>query len=361
MVNSGGDLSLASSTYSLNDLILKSGSTASMTVVSLSAIFEINAGANLGTSSHPTVTGNDFSNVPATTASSPAATPPARSSWVAITGAQPFRRRSRRKSTITATRTIRRSILPRISATPPASRPAQPRLTFNSTSSQQIQLTATVTTSPTSEVIDAGTITFTVFYGTEQIGSSTTPKEVSNGSASATYTLPPDEPVGDYTIDAYYSGYYSSSSNVSYLPASDTSHYLTVTPASTSTSVTSAAATFNAASDQSIPLTATVSSAGGTIGEGQVTFTVLQNGTPVGSSVVGTVNNNQANATYDLLATTPGGEYTIQAVFTDPLDFKTSTGTNTLTVPPPRPRSRLPTRPRALAPSPAKASPSPPT
>jgi hypothetical protein len=63
-----------------------------------------------------------------------------------------------------------------------------------------------------------------------------------------------------------------------------------------------------------------------------VTFTVLQNGSPVGSSVIGTVSGNQAKATYDLLAGTAGGSYTIQAVYSDPSDFQTSTGTNTLIV-----------------------------
>ena len=33
-----------------------------------------------------------------------------------------------------------------------------------------------MTTSPTSQVIDVGTVTFTVYDGTEQIGSSTTPE-----------------------------------------------------------------------------------------------------------------------------------------------------------------------------------------
>ena len=41
-----------------------------------------------------------------------------------------------------------------------------------------------------------------------------------------------------------------------------------------------------------------------------------------------------ASADYTLLARTSGGSYTIQAVYTDPLDFTTSTGTNTLVVAP---------------------------
>ena len=97
--------------------------------------------------------------------------------------------------------------------------------------------------------------------------------------------------------------------------------------------LTSAAATFNSGSDQSIPLDRHGEQLRrGTINEGIVTFTILQNNTPVGSSVSGNVTNNQASATYDLLAGTAGGTYTIQAVYTDPADYSTSTGTNQLIV-----------------------------
>ncbi len=63
-----------------------------------------------------------------------------------------------------------------------------------------------------------------------------------------------------------------------------------------------------------------------------MTFTILSGGNPVGSPVSGNVSGDVANATYTLLAKTPGGSYTIQAVYTDPINFTTSTGTNTLTV-----------------------------
>ena len=181
-------------------------------------------------------------------------------------------------------------------------------------------------------MIGVGTVTFTIFYGTEMIGSPTSPVQVSNGSATATYTLPADEPVGLYTIQAYYSGYYNANSSTTYLPAVDTSQFLTVTAGSTSTSVSSAAATYSGGSNQSINLTATVSSTAGTVNEGMVTFTVYQYGTLVGSAVSGEVSDDQASASYNLLAGTAGGTYTIQAVYTDPADFTTSTGNNDLKV-----------------------------
>ncbi len=330
-VNFKGSLSVTNSTVNIDNLIMNSDSTDSMTGTQFSSVMSINAGANIGTTSSPTITGDNFSNVPANgivpSGNSAGTIPLGGNYWGTTVPSQIEAKIDNYGNPNYPTV----DFSPYISnTTGVAASPAS--TTFNSTSSQQIQLTATVTTSPTSQVIDQGTVTFTVYYGTEQIGSATTPEQVSNGSATATYTLPADEPVGDYTIDAYYSGYYSSSSNVSYLPATDTSEYLTVTGAATSTSVTSAAATFNSADDQSIPLSATVSSSGGTISEGIITFTILEDSTPVGSSVSANVTNNQAAASYDLLAGTAGGNYTIQAVYTDPGDFSTSTGTNTLTV-----------------------------
>ena len=183
VVNSGGDLSLASSIYSLNDLNLNSGSTASMTVVSLSAIFNINADANLGTANAPTVTGNDFSSVPTT-----GIVPSGNSAGTIQLGGNYWG--------TTVPSQIEAKIdnygnpsfpavnfVPYISNTTGIAASPAP-VTFNSTNSQQIVLTATVTTSPTSQVIDVGTVTFTIFYGTVQIGSSTTPEQVSNGSAT---------------------------------------------------------------------------------------------------------------------------------------------------------------------------------
>ena len=63
-----------------------------------------------------------------------------------------------------------------------------------------------------------------------------------------------------------------------------------------------------------------------------MTFTILSGGNPVGSPVTANVEGGAASATYTLPAGSAGGPYTIRAVFTDPVNFGTSTGTNTLTV-----------------------------
>jgi hypothetical protein len=190
---------------------------------------------------------------------------------------------------------------------------------------QTLTLSATVTTTA-GVPINEGTETFTIWNGTQQIGQTTAPANVSNGNVQATWTLPGNTPAGQYIIEADYSG------SLNYLPATDLSHFLTIKPAATVTTTSNASATFSGVSDQTIPLSAQISSAAGPVNEGQVTFTIYSGGNPVGSPVTANVSNNTAAANYTLLTGTPGGSYTIQAVYTDPVDFVTSTGTNTLTV-----------------------------
>ena len=117
-----------------------------------------------------------------------------------------------------------------------------------------------------------------------------------------------------------------------YLPSTDALHYLTITPAVTNTTIGSASATFSGVSDQTVNLSAQVGSTAGTINEGSITFTIRSGGNPVGASVVASVTANAASASYNLLKGTPGGTYQIQAVYSDPVNFKTSTGTNALSV-----------------------------
>ena len=157
---------------------------------------------------------------------------------------------------------------------------ANPATVTFSTSSQTFNLTASVTTTA-GLVISEGTETFSIFNGTTQIGQTTSAVQVENGSATASYTLPAGTPTGLYTIAAYYSG------SDNYLPSTDIDHFLTVSPGSTTTTVSNASATYSDTSDQSIPLSAQVSSAAGTVNEGTVTFTILSGGNPVGSPVIG--------------------------------------------------------------------------
>jgi hypothetical protein len=73
-----------------------------------------------------------------------------------------------------------------------------------STVDQTVTLTATVTSS--GGAVDGGTVTFTVLQGCTQIGSPAISGRLSNGRASAGYTLPGGTPAGTYNIQAVYSG-----------------------------------------------------------------------------------------------------------------------------------------------------------
>jgi hypothetical protein len=318
VVNSGGSLSLSALAYGLTYLSLNSGSNDTMRSVVMSSTLNINSGAVIN------ITGNDFSNVP-------------NKGVVAAGDANAHINLEGNYWGSTVIATIAAKIvdhstnanLPTIDYQPfisgASGTSASPATTTFSPNSQTINLSATVSTTA-GVAINEGTETFTILNGTQVIGQTTAPANVSNGAVTATYTLPAGTAPGQYIIEASYSG----SSN--YLPATDFGHLLTVNPAATITTTTNASATFNSASNQSINLSAQVNSAAGPVNEGIVTFTVYSGGNPVGSPVIANVSANAASATYTLLAKTPGGSYTIQAVYTDPIDFKTSTGTNTLTV-----------------------------
>ncbi len=328
-INSGGELSLSNSSYSLSSLNLNSGSTDSMNVVVFSGQLNVNSGANVGTTTNPTITGDDFSNVGnqgIVAIGDPNASIPLSGNYWGTSVISAIEAKILDHNTDSSRPTI--DYQPFVSTASGTS--ADPATAPFSTTDQTVSLTATVSTSPAGVAISGGTETFTILNGTQVIGQTTTPAQVSNGSATAQYTLPGNTPAGQYIIEASYSGY--SGSSESYLPATDISHFLTVSPAGTTTTVKNASATFSATSNQSIPLSAQVSSTAGTINEGIVTFTILSGGNPVGSPVIENVVNDAAAGSYTLLAGTPGGSYTIQAVYTDPVDFTTSSNTNTLTV-----------------------------
>ena len=103
---------------------------------------------------------------------------------------------------------------------------------------------------------------------------------------------------------------------------------LTVIPAATKTSGTSAAATYSTSS-QNVNLAATVTATGASVNEGTVTFTV-ETGTQTGATVIGlpvissTVSSGNANATYTLPGGTSAGTYTILAAYNASSDFNAS-------------------------------------
>jgi hypothetical protein len=109
-------------------------------------------------------------------------------------------------------------------------------------------------------------------------------------------------------------------------------HTLTVNALSATTAA-AASATFSAI-NQAVTLSATVTSAGGTVNAGTVTFTVKNGPSTIGAPVTSaTVSGGAASANFTLPGGTAAGPYTIQAVYTPGADFSTSNdSTHTLTV-----------------------------
>ena len=121
--------------------------------------------------------------------------------------------------------------------------------------------------------------------------------------------------------------------NITPLSISATSSRFNVIASSTTTAAANATTTYSS-SAQSVTLSATVSSAGGTVNAGTVTFTVLNGSTPVSSAVTGaTVANGSASVSYPLPAATAAGTYIVQAVYNAGGAFTTSSdNTHTLTI-----------------------------
>jgi hypothetical protein len=89
-----------------------------------------------------------------------------------------------------------------------------------SASNQNVTLSATVTS--LAGTVNAGTVTFKVFQGVTQVGSSAMSGTVSSGNASATYVLPGGAAVAVYTITATYNA------GGNFATSSDTTHTLAV-------------------------------------------------------------------------------------------------------------------------------------
>jgi hypothetical protein len=193
-----------------------------------------------------------------------------------------------------------------------------------STSGQNVTLTANVSSS--AGAVNEGTVTFTLKHGTTIIGSATTSVTVSNGTASVSYALPPATAAGSYTIDAVYNP------GPNFLGSSDSSHTLTLASAASTVAVGDAAVIFNA-NPQTVTLTANVTSSGGTVNQGSMTFTLWQGDTVVGTATSATVANGKASVTYTLPAGTAPGSYVIQASYHDSANnFADGSGTAALNV-----------------------------
>ena len=197
-----------------------------------------------------------------------------------------------------------------LAGTPTTTTAANDTVIYNA-AAQQVLLSATVTES--GGTVNSGKVTFTVFNSSNtQIGSSLTSGTVSDGFASVLYVVPAGTPAGTYTIEAQFSD-----SGGTLLSSSDSSHTLSIVPASTTTTASNVNTGFTL-SGSMVPVIATVTSPDGTVSEGTVTFTVLNGSTVIGHSVMsGTVSDGIATANFNLPAGTALGTYKLQAFYSD--------------------------------------------
>jgi sugar lactone lactonase YvrE len=124
----------------------------------------------------------------------------------------------------------------------------------------------------------------------------------------------------------------------------------TSTGSSTTTSASNASTAYSAGS-QNVTLVATVTSSGGTVNSGTVTFTLVNGSSLViGSPVTVNVTSGSASANYTLPAGTPAGTYTIEAAYSSSKGFaESSDSSHTLIVAPyPTPTVTLGTVPAIL-------------
>jgi hypothetical protein len=213
-----------------------------------------------------------------------------------------------------------------INRAPSTTTAANQMATYNG-ASQNVMLNATVT-SP-GGTVNEGTVTFQLQSGGINVGTAVTSMQVAAGAAGVTYVVPGGTPAGTYTIVATY--------NVAnnYSASSDTNHALTISPALSSTVAVNQTAIYNGA-NQNVALSATVSSANGSISEGTVTFQLKSGSTNVGLAVTSaTVAAGAAGATYVVPGGTAAGVYTLVATYNSATNFATSNDSaHTLTINP---------------------------
>ena len=277
-VDSGGQLSATSSTFSLNQLVVQSGSTANLQFVTFATQLAVNSGASIN------IHDDDFSNSSATVVASGGSTTTidlTNNFWGTLNTTQIAAK---------ITDHTKNSSLPTVLYQPFLTEDATGTFASNATAtfsitSQSIALSATVISA--AGRVNTGTATFSVLNGSAVVGSPVT-SNVVNGVANAEYALPASTPGGVYTIQVVYSG------TSSLLGSNDSSHSLTISNVSTSTAAASAATTFSV-SAQSVALSATVTSAIGIVSEGLETFTILSGNTVIGTPVSVNVTTGAAS------------------------------------------------------------------
>ena len=174
---------------------------------------------------------------------------------------------------------------------------ASPVTVIYSPSSQNIPLTAAVETTG-GIPITGGQETFTILNSSgQQVGQTTVPENVVSGSVSATYSLPGGTSIGQYTIEAEYSG------DTTFPASTDTSQLLTVTPLAGQVAITSPA--LNMVAGTMEPVTVQLEDSNGNPGATSTSDQTISLGT---TSTAGVFYVNQAGDTPITSVVIPAGE-----------------------------------------------------
>jgi hypothetical protein len=201
---------------------------------------------------------------------------------------------------------------------------ASPTIPFSSSRSS-VNLSATVTSNL--GVVTIGTVTFTLVDSSGNTVGTAQTVNVSSGSASVVYPVTPLLNAGTYTIKVSYKDTTGTFGSAPGNPGT-----LTVTPATATVAAKGQSVLFSP-NPTTITLSATVTSAAGTVNEGTVTFTLKDStgttipGTPITS---GTVSSGLATQAYVVPAGLATGTYTLSVAYADasPGNF-TDDGTDT--------------------------------
>jgi hypothetical protein len=192
---------------------------------------------------------------------------------------------------------------------------ASPVTVIYSSSNQNVTLTAAVATTG-GIPISGGTETFTILNSNNQpVGQTTSPANVVNGSVSATYQLPGGTAVGQYTIEAQFSG------SGGFLASTDTSQLLTVTPLASQVAITSSALNQDAGSLGAVTIGLEDSS--GNPGATSASNQTISLGT---TSTAGAFYANQSGGTPITRVVIPAGQSSVTVYYSD-----TKAGTPTIT------------------------------
>jgi hypothetical protein len=182
-------------------------------------------------------------------------------------------------------------------------------------------------------MINEGQVTFTVTDSSNNpVGGPVTTFSVVNGVATASFTVPGNQPVGSYTITAKYTDPQNGGSGGRFGDSTGTGTLsVNTTPASTTVKAGNASVDVST-SPQPVNVVALVNSPAGTVNEGNVTVTLFdKTNNPVATGSA-SVSGGSASVSITVPANFAAGSYQMQESYTDGTDFGGSSDFGTLTV-----------------------------